>query len=310
VTRGSSLVVVGSLNADLVTRVPRFPAPGETVTGTGFAIHPGGKGANQACAASRLGATVHMIGRLGDDANGRLLESSLQTAGVDTSGLLRDPGAPTGTALITIDETGQNQIVIVPGANHGLSVGDVEGGRERIERAGFLLLQLEVPLDVVEAAARIARRAGTVVVLDPAPARREALSLLPLCDYVTPNEIELACLAADPTVELPPAELAARLLDRGARRVVAKLGASGALLLGDGAERRFEPFPVAAVDTTAAGDVWNGAFAAALAEGVAVDEAGRFASAAAAVSVTRRGAQPSMPTRPEVIAFMETKGEP
>ncbi len=308
-TQRSSLVVVGSLNADLVTQVPRFPAPGETVTGTGFAVHPGGKGANQACAARRLGAAVHMIGRVGNDANGRLLETSLQAAGVDTSGVLEDPNAPTGTALITIEPDGQNQIVIIPGANNCLSVDDVERERASIERAGFLLLQLEIPLDVVEAAARIARQAGTVVVLDPAPARREVLSLLPIVDYLTPNETELFCLAADPTAALPPAGLAARLLGQGAWRVVAKLGASGALLLGDALEMRFEPFPVAAVDTTAAGDVWNGAFAADLAEGGTVGEAGRFANAAAALSVTRRGAQPSMPTRSEVVAFMK-KGEP
>jgi ribokinase len=297
------VVVVGSLNADLVARVVRFPGPGETTVGQGFAVHPGGKGANQAYAAGRLGARAHMVGRVGDDDRGRLLVSSLRAAGVDTNATRKDEGSPTGVALITIDASGQNQIVIVPGANGLLSPEDVEGERELIATAGLLLLQLEVPLATVEAAARIGREGGAVVVLDPAPARVECLKLLPLVDYVTPNETELASLVGEPGRRLGSDEaraLARALLGWGPRRVVAKLGAEGAFRVSAEGERAWPGLSVTAVDTTAAGDVWNGAFATALAEGASEDEAGEFANAAAAISVTRAGAQPSMPGRAEV----------
>jgi ribokinase len=297
------VVVVGSLNADLVARVVRFPAPGETTVGQEFAVHPGGKGANQAYAAGRLGARVHIVGRVGEDDRGRLLVSSLEGAGVDTKAARRDAGAPTGVALITIDASGQNQIVIVPGANGLLSPEDVERERDLIASAGLLLLQLEVPLETVEAAAHAGRDGGAVVVLDPAPARVECLKLLPLVDYVTPNETELAALVGEPGRRLGPDEsrgLARALLGWGPRCVVAKLGAAGAYRVAADGERRWPGLAVSAVDTTAAGDVWNGAFATALAEGATEDEAGAFANTAAAISVTRAGAQPSMPARAEV----------
>jgi ribokinase len=301
----AGIAVVGSLNADLVVRVPSFPAPGETLTGSGFAVFPGGKGANQACAAGRLGARVEMVGRVGDDGHGRLLERSLVAAGVGTAGILRDASAATGIALITLDASGQNQIVVVPGANARLSPADVEAAAARIGSAGFVLLQLEVPLETVAAAARLARRAGAVVILDPAPARPEARSLLHLADYVTPNETELRCLAGDEGSDAPPPQLARELLASGARHVVTKLGAHGARLVGGEAERVWPGIPVTAVDTTAAGDVWNGAFATALAAGEDPDRAGRFANAAAALSVTRPGAQPGMPGRSEVEELLQ-----
>jgi ribokinase len=297
------VVVVGSLNADLVTRVVRFPGPGETTVGQELAVHPGGKGANQAYAAGRLGARVQMVGRVGSDDRGRLLVSSLERAGVDTAAVQKDGGQQTGVALITIDASGQNQIVIVPGANGLLSPEDVERERDRIASAGLLLLQLEVPLATVEAAAKIGREGGAVVVLDPAPARVECLKLLPLVDYVTPNETELASLVGEPGRRLGSDEaraLARALLGWGPRRVVAKLGAEGAFRVSAEGERAWPGLTVSAVDTTAAGDVWNGAFATALAEGATEDEAGGFANVAAAISVTRAGAQPSMPTRAEV----------
>ncbi len=299
------VVVVGSLNADLVARVVRFPGPGETAVGQEFAVHPGGKGANQAYAAGRLGARVHMVGRVGDDDRGRLLLSSLERAGVDTRAAQKDGGAPTGVALITIDASGQNQIVIVPGANGLLSPEDVRRERDLIASAGLLLLQLEVPLPTVEAAARIGREGGAIVVLDPAPARVECLKLLPLVDYVTPNETELASLVGEPGRRLGSDEargLARALLGWGPRSVVAKLGAEGAFRVSAEGECLWPGLAVSAVDTTAAGDVWNGAFATALAEGATEDEAGGFANAAAAISVTRAGAQPSMPARAEVDA--------
>jgi ribokinase len=304
------IVVVGSLNADLVVRVPRFPAPGETVVGTDFAVFPGGKGANQAVAAARLGGIVHMVGRVGDDDHGRMLLSSLASAGVDAGGVRVDGDAPTGTAVITIDGRGQNTIAIVPGANGRLRPDDVEARRSQLEAAAVLLLQLEVALDVVEAAARIGRDAGATVILDPAPARPEALPLLGRADVVTPNETELARLARGlrgPQTLEEAAVLARDLLGRGARSVIAKLGALGAVEVTTAGRRVWPAHAVAAVDTTAAGDVWNGAFAVALAEGRSVDDAGAFASAAAAISVTRPGAQPSMPTRAEVERFLEER---
>jgi ribokinase len=298
-----TVVVVGSLNADLVTRVVRFPGPGETTVGQALAVHPGGKGANQAYAAGRLGARVMIVGRVGSDDRGRLLVSSLEGAGVDTRAVQKDAGEATGVALITIDASGQNQIVIVPGANGLLSPEDVERERDVIASAGLLLLQLEVPLVTVEAAAKIGRAGGAVVVLDPAPARIECLKLLPLVDYVTPNEPELASLMGEPGRRLGSDEaraLARALLGWGPRRVVAKLGAEGAFRVSAEGERAWPGLVVSATDTTAAGDVWNGAFATALAEGATEDEAGGFANVAAAISVTRAGAQPSMPTRAEV----------
>jgi ribokinase len=297
------IVVVGSLNADLVVRVPRFLSPGETTVGQELAVHPGGKGANQAYAASRLGAQVHMVGRVGTDDAGRLLLASLTGAGVDVDAVPRDAAAPTGTALITIDAAGHNQIVIVPGANGRLSPEDVESRRDLIASAGFVLLQLEVPLETVEAAARAGRDGGAVVILDPAPARIECLKLLPLVDYVTPNETERAALVGEPGRRLGADEarsLARALLGWGPRRVVAKLGAEGACRISAEGERSWPGLTVTAVDTTAAGDVWNGAFATALAEGADESEAGEFANVAAAISVTRAGAQPSMPTRSDV----------
>jgi ribokinase len=299
------VVVVGSLNADLVVRVARFPSPGETTAGEEFAIHPGGKGANQAFAAGRLGARVHMVGRVGNDDQGRLLRASLEGAGVSTAALRADASAPTGVALIAIDAAGQNQIVIVPGANGRLSPEDVERERDLIASAGLLLLQLEVPLATVEAAARLGREAGAVVVLDPAPAQTDCLRLLPLVDYVTPNESELAALGGTPGRRLDREEalgLARSLLAWGPRRVVAKLGAEGAACVSADGEEIWPGLAVTVVDTTAAGDVWNGAFATALAEGATDAEAGKFANAAAAISVTRPGAQSSMPDRAEVDA--------
>jgi len=287
-------------------RTPRFPAPGETTTGTGFAVYPGGKGANQAVAAARLGARVAMVGRVGRDDYGRLLRRSLTAAGVDAEPVIDDEDAATGVAVITIDASGQNQIVLAPGANRRLCPDDVERRRSLLESAAVVLLQWEVPPETVEAAARIARRAGVAVVLDPAPARHEALALLPLASFVTPNETELRVLAGvppGPTTPRDAAGMARSLLDLGARCVIAKLGPAGAIAISRDGEWVWPGHAVQAVDTTAAGDAWNGAFAVALAEGRALQDAGAFASAAAAISVTRPGAQPSMATRDEVERF-------
>lgn len=304
------VVVVGSLNADLVVSVERFPAAGETVPGRDFAVFPGGKGANQACAAARLGAQAAMIGAVGDDAYGTLLATSLSRAGVHIGGVRRRTASPTGVAIITIDAVGQNQIVLAPGANGRLTPEELIERRELFADAAAVLVQLEVPLEAVLAAMTLGRGAGARVILDPAPAIAGAARLLPLADYVTPNESELAILvgAEGPAPSLEEAALQARrLLSLGARRVVAKMGERGALLVGAERQVAWPGVRVTAVDTTAAGDVWNGAFATALAEGRSEDEAGAFANAAAALSVTRRGAQPSMPTRDEVDGFRQAR---
>jgi ribokinase len=305
-----AIVVVGSLNADLVVRAPHFPAPGETVTGTDFAVFPGGKGANQAVAAARLGGRVAMIGRVGNDDQGRRLRSSLAAASVDTQALRDDDAAATGVAVITIDAAGQNQIVLAPGANARLTPADVERSRGLIENAAVLLLQLEVPLDTVEAAARLGRGAGVLVVLDPAPARPEAAALLPLVNFVTPNENELRVLGGGgqgPTTVEEATKRLRSLLAQGAGAAIAKLGPTGAVAVSAKEHHVWPAYRVTAEDTTAAGDAWNGAFAVALAEGRALAEAGAFANAAAAISVTRPGAQPSMATRSEVERFQASQ---
>jgi ribokinase len=299
----SEIVVVGSLNADLVTRLERFPAPGETVTAKGFAIHPGGKGANQAYAAARLGGRVAMLGCIGRDAYGERLMESLRSAGVDVSLVHRDAEAPTGLALITLDGSGENQIAVVPGANARLTPELVQASEARIADAAVVLLQLEVPLDVVMAAARIARDGGAAVILDPAPAQSLPEALLKCVDYLTPNQSELQTLTGRAVGE--QAEHAARsLADGGPMRVIVKMGDVGALLVEANGQAFWPALRVEAVDATGAGDAFNAALAVALAEGRPLPEAGRLAMAAGALCVTRAGAQPSMPTRQEVEAAL------
>jgi ribokinase len=303
-----SIVVVGSLNVDYVVRVPRFPQPGETITGARFETFGGGKGANQACAAARLGAHVALIGQVGHDSQGDWVLGQLDAAGVDTAGVGRDPAETTGIALITVTADGQNSIVIVPGANGTFGCEGLERQRAAIEGARCVLLQLEIPDSVVLEAARIAKAAGACVLLDPAPAKPVSEDLLALCDYVTPNETELAALAGEPQAPALTRMGARRLADlvrrRGVARVLVKMGSAGALLVGESGDRFWAAPRVAAVDTTAAGDCFSGAFAVAVSEGRAEADAGRFATFAASLSVTRPGAQPSMPLRSEVDAFL------
>jgi ribokinase len=299
-----AIVVVGSLNADLVVHVPRFPVAGETISGEGFVLLPGGKGANQACAAGRLAAVVAMVGQVGRDDQGALLRESLRRAGVDVRLVDQDEQAATGVAIISIDATGENQIILAAGANGTFTPERLARALPLIRSASVLLLQLETPLDTVMRAAMEAQAAGVTVVLDPAPAREVPDQLLRLASYVTPNEGELARLVGAPVVDEPSmAEIdaqAARLIARGATRVLAKLGARGARLITAGGATQWPARPVTPVDTTAAGDAFNGAFAVALSEGANLDRAVRFATTAAAISVTRQGAQPSMPSRAEV----------
>jgi ribokinase len=298
------IVVVGSLNMDFVVQVGTLPRPGETVQGSAFATIPGGKGANQGCAAGRLGGRARMVGRVGDDVFGRQLVESLELAAVDASAVDVTADTPTGVALIAVESGGQNQIVVAPGANGRLTPDDVARGLRGLA-GGLVLLQLESPLETVERAARVGRESGASVVLDPAPARELSDGLLSYVSYLTPNESEAAALLgrrqdALPLTEAP--EVARALRARGPRTVILKLGAQGAYV-DDGSGGRHFPAPrVDAVDATAAGDTFNGALAVALAEGRPLPDAVAFANAAAALSVTRHGAQASIPTRSEVDA--------
>jgi ribokinase len=305
------LCVVGSLNADFVVRAPRFPRPGETVRGSSFTRFPGGKGGNQACAAARLAGpdlAVTMVGQVGADADGAWLREALAAEGVDVGGVATAEQAGTGVAVIAVDGAGQNQIVAVGGANEAFTPAELTPHHERMAGAHVLLLQLEIPLPTVQTAARVGREKGAIVILDPAPARSLPDGLLRLCDYVTPNESELCALdGVDPPSgaldRTTAAQAARRLLVRGARRVLVKLGAKGALLVTPEGQHFWPALPVAVVDTTAAGDAFNAAFAVALAEGKTPEAAGDFATVAAALCIGRQGAQPSLPTRAEVAAF-------
>ena len=299
-----TVVVFGSINMDLVVRTPRLPAPGETLTGYTFFTAPGGKGANQAVACARLGAPTRMVGRVGDDLFGEQLRASLRSFGVQDDGVLTTPG-PSGVALIAVDDLAENTIVIVPGANGSVSIADIPRLEAVLDGARILLVQLEVPIETVVAAARAAHTRGVTVILDPAPALPLPDELYALADIITPNEHEAATLTGIAVHDDRGAIAAARaLIARGARRVALKLGARGALTADAEGEQFWSPFTVTPVDTVAAGDAFNGGLAVALSEGRSFNEAIRWGLAAGALSVTRHGAQPSMPERNEVLTLL------
>jgi len=305
------IVVVGSINLDLVAATKRIPIAGETVAGISFRTFPGGKGANQAVAAARVGGAVRMVGKLGADAFGIELKNNLMVANVDTDGIGIVPTS-SGVALITTDEDGQNAITVVAGANGHLSPGDLDGNLDLIRDAGILLTQLEIPLETVERLAEIASANEIPLMLDPAPARPLPASLLKRVDWLTPNETETCTLTGLPPGDLDRASLedaAQQLLAAGCRNVILKLGGKGCYLaLSDGTRRFVPAFTVKAVDTTAAGDAFNGAFAVAHMRGEDPVESAFWASAVAAISVTRAGAQASMPTAMEVDRFLDEMG--
>jgi ribokinase len=301
------VVVVGSINIDLVATAPRIPLPGETLLGENFAVHPGGKGANQAVAVARLGYPVHMIGRVGDDAFGAQLRDHLTRCGVDLQGVKTSPGT-SGVAIIVVAATGENSIVVTPGANSLLTPQDLDNSIDIIRSAAVVLTQLETPLDTVLYLAELCQREGVPLILDPAPARALPPELFSKVTWFTPNETEAAFYVGSASGSGSEDDLnatAQTLLDRGIQGVVLKLGSRGAYLATAGGDpHRLAPFPVHAVDTTAAGDAFNGAFATGLAMGKTPAESAQFATAAAALSVTRFGAQPSMPSQHEVLDLL------
>jgi ribokinase len=300
------ILVVGSLNMDLIVRTPRLPAPGETILGTQFSTAPGGKGANQAVAAAKLGAPVKMIGRVGADDFGKALRSHLNAVGVDTQYVTQDTEAATGIASIWVDDKGQNSIIVAPGANARVARADIDAAAVAFRDARIVVAQLEIPLETVQYAFQLARKNNCLTILNPAPAQPLSRKILEQCDVVIPNEMETAQLTGMDAHDLESAQNAANVLKQmGARRVLVTLGDKGALFLdGDAPAQPIAPFRVQAVDTTAAGDAFVGALAAALARDKDWTTSLREASAAGALAATKLGAQPSLPTRAELDAFL------
>jgi ribokinase len=299
----SNIIIVGSLNADLVVRTPRFPQPGETISGEDLLIIPGGKGANQAVAAARQGASTAMVGRVGNDSFGPELLGNLKQNHVDTSHVQTDTQAATGTAIIVVDATGQNSIVLSPGGNGRVTpadINDVPFGDYKL-----LLLQLEIPVEAVLAAAQRAKENGLRVLLNPAPARFLPDELLSLPDFLVPNESELSLLTDRPVNDIASAESAAKtLLERGVQNVIVTLGANGALIVNKHITKHVPSFNVDVVDTTAAGDAFIGGFASALLQEKSIEEAVRYGCACGALAATKFGAQPSLPTKDDVDKFL------
>ena len=302
------IAVLGGINIDLVTITPRFPEPGETVVGSRFLTYPGGKGANQAVAAARMGAQVRMIGRVGGDAFGQQLLDSLKSDGVDISSVGIEPESTSGIAVINIDASAQNRIVQILGANLTCGEAEVERVSAALVDASILMLQLEVPVEVSLAAAREAASMNVLVILDPGPARPLPQEYYGCCSYITPNETEAEALVGFPVVDVSSARRAAEeLLGWGAGCAIIKMGALGAYYAASTVGQYFPAFQVQAVDTVAAGDAFNGALAVALAEGRGLDEAMRWAMAAGALAVTNMGAQDSMPRREKVETFLSSQ---
>jgi ribokinase len=296
-----NIVVIGSANTDMVVNVARIPAPGETVLGGRFLMNPGGKGANQAVAAARLGGQVSFVAKVGNDGFGREARELCRRERICPDYVFTDAQEPSGVALILVDRAGQNCIAVAPGANGALTPCDLAPARQAIEQAGLVLMQLETPVETVLCAARWASAHGVPVVLNPAPAVVLSEALLRCVSLITPNESEARLLTGIEVVDDASAEAAAAALcTAGVRQVVITRGAAGSLVYADGRGTAVPACRVQAVDTTAAGDVFNGALAVALMEGRPLIDAVRFATKAAAISVTRVGALASAPHRHEV----------
>jgi len=301
----NKLVVLGSVNADHVLQVASFPRPGETLLGHSYAVIPGGKGANQAVAAARLGADIAFIACVGDDSFGRNMITEFARDGMNTQAVMVEQDTPTGIAMIQVAATGENSICISAEANACLTPERLAPHRELITQADTLLIQLETPIATITQAAKIAKQAGTHVVLNPAPAQPLNDALLSVVDLITPNETEAELLTGIKVSDMASAQVAANVLhDKGIAEVMITLGSQGVWMSQTGTGKQVKGFRVDAVDTTAAGDTFNGGLLAGLQAGLILDEAVRFAHAAAALSVTRVGAQTSIPTKAEVDAFL------
>jgi ribokinase len=300
-----TITVIGSSNTDMVVKAARLPAPGETILGGTFGMFPGGKGANQAVAAARLGGTVSFVGKRGADIFGTEAASLLAKEGINTAHFSVHPHLPSGVALITIDEEAENCIVVASGANAALLPEEVTEAADVIAQSSIVLLQLETPLTTIEYAVNIAAQKGVTVILNPAPAQALSSSLLKNVSIITPNETEAEILTGVHINGIEAAKAAALALnEKGVQSVIITLGADGALIYHQARFTKIDGVPVKAIDTTAAGDVFNGALAVGLAEGQPIEEAARYACRAAAISVTRMGAQSSAPTKQEVNAYV------
>ncbi|MBW8057065.1 MAG: ribokinase [candidate division NC10 bacterium] len=300
------VVVVGSANLDFTIQVDRAPTPGETILGRDLLVSFGGKGANQAVAALRAGAGVTFVGKVGKDQHGEQIRKNLESVGLDEAGLLSDATCNTGVAFILVEAAGANQIVVVPGCNYRLTPDELHS-RDHLLSGTILLLQLETPLETVFYALQRGKQKGMRTILNPAPATPLPHEIFPLVDLLTPNETEASTLTGTTVGERSRAkEAGARLLEMGCGDVIITLGAQGSLWVGKDGARHFPGFSVPAVDSTAAGDAFNGALAAALAAGKAMEAAIPFANAAGALATTRRGAQASLPDRPAIFSLLSS----
>jgi ribokinase len=297
----AKILVVGSINMDLVVRVPHSPGPGETVLGGDFETFPGGKGANQAVAAARMDGEVTMVGRVGIDAFGDSLIQGLLENNIKTTHVIKDPETSTGVAMIAVSADGENMIVVASGANYKIGPDDVNNARDLMRETDLLLVQLECPLETVAAAVDLANAYNVPVVLNPAPAQSLPRTLLANVDVLTPNENELVLLSGEQNME----KAIHKLKSWGVKNLVITLGANGARVVTGDMDRHLPAHEVTAVDTTAAGDAFNGAMAVTLAEGKPLLEAVQYGLAAGALAATKRGAQPSLPTRDAVEKFMQ-----
>ena len=300
------VLVIGSFMMDLVVRTPRVPENGETVIGSSFRRFPGGKGANQAVSAARLGGHVTMVGKLGRDLFGNEMQEVLNGEGIYTDHILRDGEASTGVGLITLDEkTGNNRIIVVPGANLRYSQVDLQSIQDVVQSSDVLMLQLEMDLHLVDAAVTMATKHQIPVILNPAPAQELDDQLLRQVTYLTPNETEAQMLSGVEVTDVHTAEEAAKiLLEKGVKNVVITLGENGALLADETGTEHIPAFPTTVVDTVAAGDAFNGALAVAIAQGTPLRQAVRFANAVGALAVTKEGAIPSLPYLGDVKDFL------
>jgi ribokinase len=300
-----NIAVFGSINMDLVARSPRLPNPGETLTGHTFQTFPGGKGANQAVACARLGAKTFMVGRVGGDVFGHKLKQELEFAGVDHSNVQIDTSVSSGVALIAVEDSSENMIIVIPGANGEVAKQDLRRLEGVLSQSKVLLLQLEIPLKAVIDATKLANETNVKVILDPAPAQVLSDEIYPLLDIITPNVPEAELLVGFPIKTNQDAARAARVLkDRGVQDVIIKMGSRGAFAYINGQERFYKSFQVTAIDTVAAGDAFNGALAVALSEGLSIEDAILWGMAGGALAVTKEGAQPAMPNRNELQAFL------